>query len=102
MTAEGIFDQAAEDIFNQIGQDAVFTPSAGDPVACKVNIERDVDLEPHGYDSQVWGRGITIEAILSILGKEPDQDENFTVEETEYTVQTVQENDGRFVKMVVK
>ena len=99
---EEIFDQAAEDIFNQMGQDAIYTPNAGYPVECKINLERDVDLEPHGFDSQVWGRGITIEAILSVLGKEPDSGETFMVGETVYKVQTVQANDGRFVKMVVK
>ena len=99
---EEIFNQAAEDIFSEIGQDAIFTPSVGDSVECKVNLERDVDLEPHGFDSQIWGRGITIEAILSVLGKEPDSGESFTVDETVYKVQTVQANDGRFVKMVVK
>jgi len=103
MTAEEIFDQAAEDIFDQMDtKDAVFTPTAGDPVPCKINLERDVDLEPHGFDSQVWSRGTTIEAILNVLGKEPEKGETFTVGETVYTVQTVQENNGRFVKVVVK
>jgi hypothetical protein len=102
MTADEIFNEAAEDLFDQLGQDAIFTPTMGDPVNCKVNLEHDVDLQPGGFDSQVWGEGITIEAILSVLGKEPDQGETFTVGETDYTVQTVQENDGRFVKVVVK
>lgn len=102
MTADDIFDQAAENLFDQMGRDAIFTPVMGDPVNCRVNLERDVDLEPHGFDSQIWGRGVTIEAILSVLGKEPDKGETFTVRETVYEVMTVQENDGRFVKVVVK
>jgi hypothetical protein len=103
VSADDIFDQAAMDMFDQMDtKDAVFTPAVGDPVPCKINLEFDVDLEPHGFDSQVWSRGTTIEAILNVLGKEPDKGETFTVGETDYTVQTVQENDGRFVKVVVK
>lgn len=106
-TAEEIFDQAAEDIFDKEGVAALYTPSVGDPVICQVDVERDVDLEPAGFESQIWGRGVTIEAILSVLGKEPNTGETFKITEgnyinTVYTVQTVLENDGRFVKVVVK
>ncbi|GAG30475.1 unnamed protein product [marine sediment metagenome] len=106
-TAEEIFNQAAIDIFNKQGVAALYTPSVGDPVSCQVDIERDVDLEPDGFNAQIWGRGITVEGILSVLGKEPDTDETFTITEgdfidTVYTVKTIIENDGRFVKAVVK
>lgn len=99
---ETAFDKAAGDLFNRIGRDGVYQPVTGDPVDCKVVIEFDVDLEPLGFNAQVWGRGITIEAILSMLGKEPDAQETFTVDAIVYEVQTVQKNDGRFVTIVVK
>lgn len=106
-TAEEIFNQAAEDIFDKQGVAATYTPSIGDPVVCQVNVVRGIDLEPQGFDSQVWGSGITLEAVLSVIGKEPDTDETFTItegdyEDTVYTVLTVLENDGRFVKVAVK
>lgn len=99
---EEIFDNAASVLFNRIGRDAVYQPVTGDPVSCKVVIERDVDLEPSGFSAQIWGKGITIEAILSELGKEPDAEETFTVDGITYTVLTVKENDGRFVIIIVK
>lgn len=99
---ETIFDNAAEDLFNRIGRDAVYQPIVGSPVSCKIVIERDVDLEPFGLNAQVWGKGITIEAILSVLGKEPDAEETFTVDGIIYEVQTIKENDEIFVTMVVK
>lgn len=107
MTAEDIFEQAAEDIFDKEGIAATYTPSVGDPVPCQIDYMQNVNLEPEGYDSQIWGTGKTVEAILSILGKEPDTDETFTITEGKYidtvlTVQTVLENDGLFVTVVVK
>ncbi len=99
---ETIFDDAAEKLFNRIGRDAIYTPVVGSPVNCKIVIERDVDLEPLGFNAQIWGRGITIEAVLSELGKEPDAEETFTVDGIIYEAQTVKENDGRFVLIIVK
>lgn len=107
-TAEEIFNQAAEDIFDKQGVAATYTPSVGDPVEnCKIDVVRGVELEPQGFDSQIWGSGTTIKALLSVLGKEPDADETFTItegdyEDTVYTVLVVLENDGRFVKVAVK
>lgn len=99
---ETAFDNAAYNLFSRIGRDAVYQPVTGSPVDCKIVIGRDVGLEPLGLSAQVWGRDITIEAILSVLGKEPDTQETFTVDAIVYEVQTVQENDGRFVTVVVK
>lgn len=99
---EEIFNDAAEKLFNRIGRDAVYQPVTGDPVSCKVVIERDVDLEPSGFSAQIWGKGITIEAILAELGKEPDAEETFIVDEITHEILAIKENDGRFVTMVVK
>ena len=107
MTAEEIFDKAAIDIFNKAGISAIYTPAVGDPVICQIDLIQDIDLEPAGFDAQIWGRGKTIRAILDVLGKEPDTDETVTIQEGKYqdvvyTVKTVLENDGRFVTVVVK
>ena len=102
MSIEDTFDTVAENIFRTIGVLAIYTPSVGDPVPdIYVNLVRGTDPEPENY-TKVWGQNITIEAILSDLGKEPNMGETFTISEVVYTVQTVEENDGRFVKMVVK
>lgn len=92
---------AAADILNTIGVDAVFTSAAGD-VDCKVDIVKDVDFEPFGVEAQVWGKGITAEAILSVIGKEPDRGDTFMANGTAYTVQSIRENDSLTVVCVVK
>lgn len=102
MSEEATFDQAAVDIFNIRGQSATFTPLVGDPVGCKVDVVTGVDLQPVG-ESQVWEQGITLEYLLAVVGKEADPGDTFLtlVGATTYTVKAVEENDGRFVKVVV-
>lgn len=95
------FDQAIEDAFSKLGVDAVFTADWVD-TDCTVNLLTDIQNEPFGVDAQVWGSNSTIEAILSEIGKEPDKGDTFTVDGTVYTVQSVQENNNRTVKVVVK
>lgn len=104
MTADEIFDKAAVDIFNAGGTLSTFTPSVGAAVDCYVDLLHEVEFEPVGIDAQVWGNVKTIEAVLAVIGKEPDTNETFTVPKggTVYTVQTVIKNDGRFVTVTVK
>jgi hypothetical protein len=73
----------------------------GDSVECKIFIDFDVMLQPAGVETQVWQQGTTIEALLSVLGKEPDRGETFVYDETTYTVQAVIANDGLTVKVQV-
>jgi hypothetical protein len=87
--------------FETAGEDATFTPDAGDPIPCKVFIDFNVMLQPAGVNTQVWARGTTIEGLLSVLGREPKQDETFTVNSIVYTVQGILENDGLTVKVAV-
>lgn len=96
-----VFDQAIEDIFSKLGVDAVFT-TGGVDTDCKVDLSTGIQNEPFSVDAQVWGNNVTIEAILAEIGKEPDKNDTFTIDETIYIVQTIQENDGRTVKTVVK
>lgn len=96
-----IFDQAIKDIFSKLGVDAVFT-TGGVDTDCKVSLSTGIQNEPLGVDAQVWGNNVTIEVILSEIGKEPDKNDTFTIDGTVYTVQAVQENDDRTVKVVVK
>jgi hypothetical protein len=101
MGLRGVFAAALPGIFDAAGEDAVFTPATGDPIPCKIFIDFSVLLQPAGVEVQAWERGTTIEALLSVLGREPDRGETFTHESVVYTVRTILENDGLTVKMVV-
>lgn len=82
---------------------SVFLPSGGPSCSCQIMISRGVSLQPGGFESAVSAQGITIEAALDDLGKEPDRGETFTVlsPATVYTVLSVIENDGHTVKVQV-
>lgn len=97
------FDEIAEDLFDDddFCVDATFTPSVGDTVWCRINLEIATEVQPAGLDAQVWGSQTTIEYRLDEVGKEADRGETFTVEGTVYTVKDIMENDGRFVKVSV-
>ena len=100
-TAEDIFDQAARDAFDVLGRPATFTPATGDPVTLQVSLEQEVDFQPAG-EAAVWETGATIEYVLEDLGREADPGETFTIDTTVYTVKSVIENDGRFIRVAVK
>ena len=104
--SEALFSQAAQDIFDALGQSATFTPLVGDPVEnVTINLEIEVAYQPAG-ESQVWEQGTTIEYVLSEVGKEADPGDTFLIASGtyagNYTVKAVAENDGRFVKVTVK
>lgn len=102
---QDIFDKASKDIRSAIfGNACVFTPATGDPVPLNVNLVRGIDYEPGGMSSQTWGSEITIEYLLSDIGREVDQDEYFTMDAdgAVYTVVKVNENDGVFCTVAVK
>jgi hypothetical protein len=114
MGLRAVFAEALPDIFDEAGEDAVFTPAAGDPIPCKVFIDFNIALQPNGVETQVWQQVTTIEALLSdprtdgtgvAIGREPNRDETFTLDipsnDTVYTVQAILENDGLTVKAVV-
>lgn len=101
MGAEAIFDAAAQDIFDALGQSATYTPLVGDPVTLQVHLEQEVDFQPAG-ESAVWESGRTIEYILADIGAEANVGDTFLIGATTYTVKAVVENDGRFVTVAVK
>ena len=101
MGLRGVFTAALPGIFAAAGEDAVFTPAAGDAVACKIFIDFNVLLQPAGVEAQTWERGTTIEVLLSVLGREPDRGEIFTYDSIDYAVRAILENDGLTVKMTV-
>ncbi len=103
MGLRAVFAAALPGIFDAAGEDAVFTPATGAAIPCKVFIDFNVMLQPAGVETQVWQRGTTIEALLSVIGCEPNRGETFTMDGTAYTytVQAILENDGLTVKAVV-
>ena len=93
MGARDVINRAAEDIAQEF-EDATYTPSGGDPVSYKAWVWKAVEPQPSGYDSQAWEQGITISALLSELGQEPDRGDTFLVDGTTYKVLNVAENNG--------
>ena len=108
MGLRAIFGEALPDVFTEAGEAAIFTPSGGAPVPCFVIPAFNVMLQPAGMEAQAWQRGTTIEALLSDVSDigigttEPNRGDTFLVDGATYTVQSVLENDGLIVKVVVK
>lgn len=107
---DAALEQVAADIFYHLGDDAVFYPTDGDPVPCKVNVEMESHNEPDGYTMQAKGEQITVEGLRHILGKIPvartpnREGEKFIMDDTDivYEVQAIIESDDRFVTCGVK
>jgi len=97
-----IFDDMACGLMTMIGVSATYTPSAGDPVDLTVNIQRNVEMQTENFTGQAWVKVDTLECLLNDTGKEPDKNETFETDAYTYIVDSVIENDGFFVKMIVK
>jgi len=106
MSASEIFDQAAEDIMDNIGDSAVFYPASGDPIPCLVDINQEASLEPNHFDTQVHVKVVTIQYLFSDIGREAKRGERFIVNGDTWTVDSPFEdsnsNDMRFRKVVVR
>jgi hypothetical protein len=102
--SKDIFDQASQSIRDHYEwQDAVYTPSAGSPVTCAVQFSLETIEDPNGFNAGAWVQRKTVTGLLEDFGKEPDAGETFLIDSTTYTVVTsVPENQGRFVKVIVK
>jgi hypothetical protein len=92
---------ALPDLFAALGEEAVFNPSGGDPVGCRVLIDFEVDLQPDGFSTTAWQRSTVMEALLSEISKEPDRGDAFLLEGINYTVKRVIFNDGLPGKVAV-
>lgn len=101
MSEEAAFDEMGDVLFDQLGVDATFTPSAGDPVALKVVFKTELAMQPTSYETRSWQGSESIEFILDDIGREPNRGEIFTVDSTDYRVEAVTANDGRFCTVAV-
>lgn len=110
---ESALQQAAEEIFDHLAEDAVYFPSDGPPIPCKVNVERDLQNEPDGFTMQARGEQITVEGLIQVLGKIPiaktpnRPGETFVVQipnvgAVTFEVKGILANDDRFVTCSVK
>jgi len=108
MTGDSIIANAMTDIFaSAVGVDALYTPAAGAVIpSLRVIMNKNVLLQPDSMTAQVFERGTTIEAMLADFMAEPNRGDTFVVDpdtddaET-FTVQSIAENDGIIVKMLV-
>ena len=95
---------AAENIFYHLGDDATFYPLDGDPITCKVNLDKDGQNEPDGFTTQARGEQTTLEGPRHTLGKVPvaktakRDGERFIMDDgTIYEVLGILETDNFFV-----
>lgn len=100
MSATGAdWDAVAVQLAEMFEYDATYNGSA----SCVVNLVKDVAMQPAGYDAQTWKQGTMIEYLLSeVGGTEPSIGDTFLIGSTTWTVKSVEENDGRFVRAWVK
>jgi hypothetical protein len=101
MTAEIIYDAAADAIMEAMGRDATYT-TGGVSTNLKVVLDKMIDPGPGGFEGKAWQHMRTIECLLADLGGEPNKGDTFLVGANTYTVKEVLENDDRFVKVAVK
>ena len=97
-----VMNDSLPDIFDAMGEDAIFTPLTGDPITCKAFIDFGVTLEPDGFEGQSRGESIVIEALLSVLTREPLRGETFEIDGVTYKVSRITGNDHFTVKCACK
>jgi len=102
MAIDDLIQQAGAVIFETLGDQAVFTPAAGDPVTLNVHYDEQVLLQPGDLTAQVYAATQTIEYLLSDIGRQPVEGETFSIGSAAYTVVEVLANDGHFCKCAVK
>lgn len=86
----------AEDIRNNFGYTAVFTPAAGSATTLLVEYEEYAEEQPTRYESTVTVTRRTITYLKADLSAEPNVDETFTISGVAYKVKTIDEADRWF------
>lgn len=102
MAEETTFDNMGEDLFETLGRDATYKPLTGSNVTCKVNLEKEIDPQPIGSESQAWASRLTLEYRLAEVGLQANRGDIFQIGSDQYRVQSVIEGDERFVKVAIK
>jgi len=101
-----VFQQAAVDIFDQMGETAIYRPLSGPQVPdCKVLITKEIDLQPVGMETSTWQRTVMLECLSAEVGQEPDRGDRFEVGSDVYKVEKVLEQSddlGVITSMIVR
>lgn len=102
MTIAEMLAQTASDIAGNFEHvDATFWPTTGAPITLNVEKRVETNLQPGGFDGQVWEQMTTILYVFADIGREVDTGEVFEISSTKYAVRSVIENEGYFVKCEV-
>jgi len=102
------FDELMLDLNEQIpdnlGTEATFTPLSGSPVTLNVVFDREVEYMPNDFSGQVAAYAYFISVSLTALGQVPVRGDAFTVYGTNYTVMELDrdQTDQDWFKMKVK
>lgn len=102
MTIASMLEQTASDIAGNFEHvDATFWPETGAPVTLNVELRKETDFQPAGFDAQSFEQLTTILYVLADIGREVDTGEEFKISSVMYSVKSVVENDGYFVRVEV-
>ena len=101
MSEEAAFDEMGDDLFDELGVDATFTPAAGDPIPLKAAVKTSLEMTPTAFEARTWQGTGFIEFVLDDIGREPNRGETFTIDGDVSTIQAVTANDGRFCTVAV-
>ena len=102
MTIADMLDQTASDISENFEHvDATFWPETGAPIMLNVELRKETDFQPAGFDAQSFEQMTTILYVFADIGREVDVGEVFEIDDVDYIVRSVIENDGYFVKVEV-
>ena len=83
------------------GVDATFTPLTGEPSSFRVLFTESMQLQPSGQ-TETWLQTKTIEYSLADLAREAKVGESFIIGGTRHIVQSITNNDGYVIKVVVR
>ncbi len=106
MTIDAQIKNALLNAFTKAGEQAVFTPSAGDPVDCVVDLVKGVSVDEGGYDAPVISRVTTVEYLIEQIGREAEPGETFTIGSDVWVMEEIFEdpdsNDGFCGRVIVR
>lgn len=98
------FDQAVDDAYGEMADDAVFSPNYGEPESCSVIFDQEIDQMPVGYNAGGMDYLTTIEVRNSDVSKLPERGDIFTIDSVQYMVDAIIDglSDDRVTKCLVR
>jgi len=91
----------AEQIRDNFGYSATFTPAAGAAVVLDVELLETIEMEPAGVDSMIPVTRTRIQYLAADLAAEINRGETFLIGTTTYTVETIETADNWFTTVGV-